>query len=213
MKNTVYFILSGKWLWSSACWHLAVLCWLYCTTPFNARFITVDMASCRMAELLVMVPLVNTRSSLMFGWKALPLLRLTYQGCRDPAQVYWNYNLDPPPETYRQACELRKPCKVGSFSTSCPAHSVSAAQHHSPSCCKKEYNGSNWSFVEISTWPAAEWLNHRSPWSSLTSEFQTGSGSGCKTWEFNTAQKHRIVNCDTVFMRNDRCIYIPFCIV
>ena len=54
--------------------------------PFNARFITVSMASCRMAELLVMVPLVKTRSSLMFGWKALPLLRLTYQGCRDPAR-------------------------------------------------------------------------------------------------------------------------------
>ena len=63
---------------------------------FNARFITVSMASCTMAELLVMVPLVNTRSSLMFGWKALPLLRLTYQGCRDPAQPYWNYNLDSP---------------------------------------------------------------------------------------------------------------------
>ena len=146
--------------------------------PFNARFITVSMASCRMAELLVMVPLVKTRSSLMFGWKALPLLRLTYQGCRDPA---------------------------------CSAHSVSAAQHILQAAARKsttgpagllrkfppdpQHSSSSTKPTESGMW-SAEWLNHRSLWSRPTSKFQTGSGSGCKTWGFNTAQKHRIVNCD-----------------
>lgn len=165
------------------------------------------MASCRMAELLVMVPLVNTRSSLMFGWKALPLLRLTYQGCRDPAQLYWNYNLDSP----RNINLRRIPSPLLNIALQVAARKSTTGPtgllrkfppdpQHSSSSTKPTKSGM-WS---------AEWLNHRSPWSRLTSKFQTGSGSGCKTWGFNTAQKHRIVNCD---IHTQRPLDIPFCFI